>query len=98
MRATSEELIVLGEEDSSSTTQEHTHAVARDTCQGLQCPNILDYWLDLFSSLQVCNGKPCDLLGAACKKNWGKNNKTKCIKKKSSLCFKKALYSLPFRD
>lgn len=51
---------------------QHTQSVAQDTCQGLQGPNILDYWLYLFSSLQVCNDKPCDLLGAACKKDWGK--------------------------
>lgn len=51
MRMTREDLIILGEEDSSTITQEHTHPVAAS--QGLQGPEVLDYWLDLFFNLHV---------------------------------------------
>lgn len=51
MRMAREDLIILGEEDSSTITQEHTHTVAAS--QGLQGPEVLDYWLDLFFNLHV---------------------------------------------
>lgn len=41
MRMAREDLIILGEEDSSTITQEHTHTVAAS--QGLQGPEVLDY-------------------------------------------------------